>query len=359
MTDLIATLDKDLPHYLFKEVRSELMDFIDSASPGEVAFLIGSTGVGKKTVLESSLKKTLKSHEKNREKNPQLMPVAVEKLEPVLDQKTYITELIESLTSQLLPRFNIPAESERKILMYERISNRLTPEKKRQQLEQTLKERGTKILALYDAHLLPSKRSFRQQVFETFQSIAANSDCALIIVGDYKIRDLEYASTSFLCSSTFIHFPVYSPYTNEKHKDAWKNIIGVIISKLPDCYGDSIVKMDSEILSRSLGSYGLLVDWIKKAIRFKQQKRNNRKSFQQCLVHTQKSDRQLIPIQDDIDSFIEEQKDKKLRTKLRNNQSATKSIESTKKRNSRPGKSNSGERIEVRRSEIANPPKAR
>lgn len=272
------------------------------------------------------------------------MPVATAKLETILDKNNYISELIDTITQSLLPQFNILA-LDRAVYTYEQVSNRLSAGKKRQNLERILKERGTKVIALYDAHLITSNQSFSQLVFDTFQSISSNADCALIIVGDYQIRDLQDASSTFLGSSTFIHFPVYNPYTNEEHKIAWKNIIGSLIETLPDKYSKAIINMDTEVLSRSLGSYGLLIDWIKKSIRFKQKERNRKKSFQECLVHTQKNDTQLLSIQNDINGFIQEQENKELKIELRKKQSASKEVQINKKRNPRPGKSNSGERI--------------
>lgn len=49
--DTLPNLDKILPHKIFKDIRSELFDFIDSASAGDVAILFGPYGIGKKRFL--------------------------------------------------------------------------------------------------------------------------------------------------------------------------------------------------------------------------------------------------------------------------------------------------------------------
>jgi predicted CopG family antitoxin len=345
MTNTTEKLNKVLPHQLFKEVREDLMDFIENAEAGEVAFLFGAHKVGKKTVLESALCKTQDAYADYREKNSQLMPVLAYELETSLDDKTYIVDVIEGLTEKLLPQFDIP-EVDRAVLAYEKVATRLKPSGKREQLTHLLKERCTRVIALYEAHVLSKKPALLQLVLDTFRSIAKKTGSVLIIVGDYHARELSEASNGFLLSTTPIHFPVYNPNIHDEHITGWSNIMGALISILPSKDGRDLTKMDAEVLSKSLGSYGLLVEWMKRAVRTKLRSKKHDLAFSECLVKTMKSEYQLIGVQDDIYGYESEEEIKKLKKELREKQGAVKEVKSSKG-NRRPGKNTSGKRIVV------------
>jgi predicted CopG family antitoxin len=346
MTNTTEKLNKVLPHQIFKEVRDELIDFIENAEAGEVAFLFGAHKVGKKTVLESALCKTQDAYTDYREKNPQLMPVLAYELETSLDDKTYVVDVIESLTQKLLPQFDIP-EVERAVLAYEKVGARLKPSGKREQLTHLLKERCTRVIALYEAHVLSKKPALLQLVLDTFRSIAKKTGSVFIIVGDYHARELSEASNGFLLSTTPIHFPVYNPNIHDEHITGWSNIMGALINILPGKDGRDLTKMDAEVLSKSLGNYGLLVEWMKRAVRTKLRSKTHDLAFSECLVKTMKSEYQLIGVQDDIYGYESEEEIKKLKKELKEKQGAVKEVKPISKGNRRPGKNTSGKRIVV------------
>lgn len=339
MTEPAILNEFTLNHHHFSHTLTEAQTFLHAARAGDILFIEGPTKVGRQTLIRRLFKEEVLPLRAEMEQNQELMPIVVLQAPPMIQPETYLRDLLNRLTEELIPETN---EDKQRVMFggYEILDDSASNDKRRRRVEILLQARGTRTLIIYNAHYLTPQISTRNRQYRSMldilQALAEFGNTRLVLVGNYGTFDADRISTSVLSRSSVIELPAYRVAESEEAAGHWSDAVHALAGMLPPAFQREVLKCEGLVLDGSLGCVGLLVEWLRRAYLLKQRSSSDT-SFVACLEKTQYSYNQLLALSNDL--YKEPSWEQNPRKLLRRKLGIVKTSESPKQKR-RPGQRN-------------------
>jgi hypothetical protein len=137
----------------------------------------------------------------------------------------------------------------------------------RRSVENSLKQRRTKVLIIDEAHhLLMVRDSARLEYqFETIKSLTIETDVTIVLVGTYRLLDIRDQSGQLVRRNQIAHLPRYD-IRNEEDRGAFGSFVLSIAHHLPFADVPDLRPHLEHIYTKTAGCVGIFKDWFAQAV---------------------------------------------------------------------------------------------
>lgn len=257
-------------HHLATAYR-EAMGAINRSTGPRVVIVAGPTGVGKSTMARQIYKQLRQTYADEIAKDRGFVPVmgisAVPPNGSNFNWKDFYIRMLTSHGDVMVDRkLFIPRQSE--IFSDTSVPSHLersVTEALRRSLENSLRQRRTRVLIIDEAHhmLMVKDPSRLEYQFEALKSLTIETDVTIVLVGTYRLLDIRDQSGQLVRRSEIINLPRYDV---RKRQDAaaFASLVRTLTQQLPF---EEVPDFQSDldyVYAKSAGCTGILKDWLSK-----------------------------------------------------------------------------------------------
>ena len=273
MSRLIEELNIVTDHHYYVHANNLLSNFLKFGKPGNIFYLEGPCGSGKKTVIEDASIEYLKSIQDQLTTDRQKMPIIITRAKSPVKTGNFIRCLFDDIIESLIIPPN-PSTGLSKSLITQK--TRANEESQKKHIEILLHKRKTDTLIITDLHHCKNWDSHIRKkgakTIDLLHSIAASAKCKLVITGEYGTIKHEHLSLDSSSAIKFERLPTYlhsgkalELNTDLEDYEHWLDLLESLDRVLNDHHSYNLMKNNSEIFAQTLGCPGLLFDWLKRA----------------------------------------------------------------------------------------------
>lgn len=272
-------------HLKLEELLCRLEEVNFPSSLGKIIAVVGAAGVGKSTALEYFYKKFCSSHVEEMNSDPGFVPSVYVTLptgfKGEFDWKDayqrLLAEFCEPLIARkVLPRIVVDLDGERVEHVHKLVTSALA-----RSFRNGLMARKTHFVIIDEASsifITKNERSYKYQ-FELLKSIVNDWKCPLVLSGAFDLLKIEDFNSQLIRRTKIIHFERYYPHEvmegQNKYGKAFVDTINTLFAKVPIPVEERLVGQYTYLMQKSLGSTGLLKDWIMRALEMTLQTSDN------------------------------------------------------------------------------------
>lgn len=258
-------------HHHLATAYGEAMSAINRSTGPRVVIVAGPTGVGKSTMARQIYKQLRQIYADEIAKDKGFVPVmGISAVPPNGSNFNWKDFYIRMLTSHgdvmidrklLIPRqgeiftdTSAPSHLERSVT-----------EALRRSLENSLRQRRTRVLIIDEAHhmLMVKDPSRLEYQFEALKSLTIETDVTIVLVGTYRLLDIRDQSGQLVRRSEIINLPRYD-IRNKKDAEAFASLVRTLTQHLPFGQVPDFKPNLDYIYAKSAGCTGILKDWFSK-----------------------------------------------------------------------------------------------
>jgi len=245
-------------HAKLESIGRDLLDLISPYNEVKIISIIGATGVGK-TTLSRRLIRSLVSQQMgqsvaHRGQLPYVFINAPANGDKSISWRAVYEMALRNASEPLVNKKIAVEENDGHVFI--RPGNHKTLPALRQALEEMLKNRGVRVLAIDEAfHLL--RFGNYSAVMDTLKSLADETNVKLVLLGTYDLFDLAVEYGQVARRSEILHF---ERYDRDKPVDVaeYKRIIRVLQDRWPCEEIPNFGSIAPELMKATLGCIGLL-----------------------------------------------------------------------------------------------------
>jgi len=250
------------------------MHVIREPAGASLISVCGPTGVGKTTLLRRVQKELIVQALPDLEKNRGRIPVVcVEAIAPDSGNFNWKDYYIRALEAFNEPLINKKADVALRTASYSGegkhipTRSRVTTDELRRALEQALRHRRPDAFIIDEAQHLTKMASGRrlQDQLDSIKSLANLSGILHVLVGTYELLAFRELSGQLSRRKVDIHFPRYRAEYKEDIQ-AFINVLHTFEHHLPLQEKPNLVQNWEYCYERSIGSVGVLKDWLTRAL---------------------------------------------------------------------------------------------
>lgn len=292
-------------HEKFSKTKNRILQFIQTAPSGSIAFVTGPTGIGKSTLLKRVTQEMNTALKLDNNLYPDLHPILDVEIVPPdsgsFNWRDCYIRILDKLGEPLVLDKNIVDHDLKKIIKKMSLSNRqfYSPQY-RFAIEKCLQHKQP-VGILFDEgqHFtkISSGRRLQDQL-DTIKSIANITKTTIILFGTYELLDMANLNGQLARRTEIIHFDRYR-YEIDNDLNSFVDLANATLTSLPINHEIDPVENVDYLYINSLGCGGILKEWIGNAAN--NALLSNRKSLKPShLEEAQFSDRALIRIASEI-----------------------------------------------------------
>jgi hypothetical protein len=243
-----AVHDAMFPHPHFERAVRDAVGRLTFMPPGSVVAMVGPTRVGKSKAIREALTQTYPTSPTGHKPT---VVVDCGRTDGGFVSTRY-------LTLQILTTLEHPFYTE----LGHRIRFSQTETNARLQLLRTIEHRATQVIVIDEAHhlLRVKNRAGREAALESLKCLGNETGAVIFLVGGYELLSSCFCSAHFNGRLSLIEFPRYGG--DETQMRHFCRILASYDELLPWAKGHSLLSMREFIYAGSLGSCGLVANWI-------------------------------------------------------------------------------------------------
>jgi len=248
-------------HDLFKTAHKALFTYASLATPGNVIIFCGPPRAGKSTLGEIvSRELVLSLHEDNPDHIPIILIEAVNAKDGLFSMKHLTLRGLEECRHPIMkdvgsmdPDLYIPRIS------FEETYLRIA-------FEKALKYRKTLYVVIDEASHLTIGRSIERasNVLDSIKCLGNTTKIILILISGYSLLKHLFASAHLTGRARIIEFPRYNNTTHDIYN--FDRVLETITHFVPLKKGKSLLDFREMLLTGSVGTFGLLIEWLETAM---------------------------------------------------------------------------------------------
>lgn len=261
-------------HPKMKEVMQKLYTLIDHPIENEIVMVLGPSGVGKSTLIQSLKREIIEASLAELESDKSKLPlVIVELVSPdngLFNWKDFYIRTLNAMEEPLVHKKVLYKSSdykENKKNTFPNHNPRTSPELRRS-VENALFYRTPKVFIIDEAQhftKMASGKRYTDQL-DTLKSLSNLTKVPQVLVGTYDLKEFVNLNGQLARRTNDIQFPRY----NLSIKDDFNNYVGIIqglLSSIPISVCSTIINYYEYIYERSIGCVGILKDWLTRALK--------------------------------------------------------------------------------------------
>jgi hypothetical protein len=255
-------------HPKMKSTMNAVMTALAGKMDPGVVLLVGSTGVGKSTLVDALERTLLKSVQVDANGLSATKPIVWTRATPPqngkFDWRDYINRALKQ-AGDVLP--NRKVVSPATLPLFDHLPNPVTLDGNslaalRQALENCLRYRQTRYLVIDEAqYLLFIHDNLLAQQLETLKSLAEEAGVVIILVGTYRLLEVQNQSAQLVRRSQVIAFSRYRDDVESEVKE-FANAVSTLYDRIPIKKNLDFAKHIRFIYKQSCGCVGVLKDWF-------------------------------------------------------------------------------------------------
>jgi hypothetical protein len=280
-------------HELFKEAHRRLYSYAGLATPGNVVIFCGPPRAGKSTVGESVSKELIKDlHEDNPDHIPIILIEAVNAKDGLFSMKHLTLRGLEECHHPIMknvgsmdPDTYVPRTS------FEETYLRIA-------FEKALKYRKTLYVVIDEASHLTIGRSIDRasNVLDSIKCLGNTTKIILILITGYSLLKHLFTSAHLTGRARIVEFRHYNNTT--RHIYYFDCLLETITPFVPLKKGKSLLDFREMLLTGSVGTFGLLIEWLETAM--SAMAVDNARYLNKCYLERTRIQKQIDAIRDDI-----------------------------------------------------------
>ncbi len=240
-----------MTHPILEQVAKKLLLTLYQAGGPSLIFLLGSTGVGKTTLLRFIVQSVYKKALNKMKSDKGYIPIAgIISVSPEFSQFDWQDFYIRGLRALQEPLIGYKTNRDRRFAFEDALQNRHSDYFYIDEAQEFRK--------------VPSGRKLRDQT-DCLKSISNISKVKFLLVGTYEAETLLDQSDQLTRRSVNIHFPRYT-IKNEKEIKTFKGLINSLTCHLPLAEQSDLTSHYDYIYERSLGCFGIMKDWFSRTL---------------------------------------------------------------------------------------------
>jgi hypothetical protein len=255
-----------LAHPVLMSAYGSVMSLINHAVV-PIIEVVGPTGVGKSTLLKKLNLELINQYTEAMKTDPGFIPVIMVEA-PAPDNGTFhwgdfYKRLLKSLQETMIDCKLSEAAYGGTV---PRSQKGRTTSDMRWLVEQSIKQRGTKIVIIDEAQHLTKVANARRlsDQMDTVKSLSSLTGVQFVMVGTYELLTLLNRNGQLSRRTRCIHFNRYD-FSKPADRQAFINLLGMFEVRLPVGAEGVLVNHLDFIYEHSLGCIGILKDWLKLA----------------------------------------------------------------------------------------------
>lgn len=267
--------------------------FLANGKTGDLLFLEGPCGVGKKTLLTYKSMEYLHEHLTELQ-HSQVKPIVGFPVPEVEDKDTFLRSFYKAWIGALIEQ---SSEDLMSLVENERdaLDASVANDVRKRRVVTYLKQRQARLVLIGKAYHLRQWDQIRPKntssIFESILSIAEEAGCKVIFYGEFGIFDENQSSRAIIDKSKVVDLPAYR-LEDPKEAKAWRSLVYTVGKYLPGYMANTLNKNVNLVTYGSLGCIGRLIEWIDRAKAIKMSGKSS-KEFIQCLKETKLSEHEL------------------------------------------------------------------
>ncbi|PSF31746.1 AAA family ATPase [Aphanothece hegewaldii CCALA 016] len=241
----------------------EVMQAVTQAPGTALIFVVGSTGVGKTTLLNRLVQKCTEAALVQMEVDKGKIPIfGVEAKSPEFSQFDW-----KDFYIRLLKAVNEPLIDKKITYEHEKANKRDSRSTWRLSVESALINRRPDAFYIDEAHhlaLLPSGQKLKDQP-EVIKSLANLAKVKIIPTGTYALLPLVDLGDQLCRRSKTVHFKRYHADSDDE-LEIFQSVVATFQAHLPLSKMPDLVRYWEFLYERSLGCVGMLKDWLSETL---------------------------------------------------------------------------------------------
>lgn len=287
MTRSLRTLiaDARFPHPRYTEAVRTAVGLITFSGPGSVIAMVGPPRAGKSTAGRAAAREVYPTA------SPDKAPYVV--VDCSRTDAGYMS--MRYLTLDLLSKLGHPFYAD----LDHPLRLNLTETNARLQLRRAIEYRETSLIIIDEAHhlLRVRDRSGREAALESLKCLGNETGALIFLIGGYELLKDCFCSAHMNGRLCILHFPRYG--TGRADADCFDRILASYDVLLPWAKGHSLLEMREMIYQGSLGSCGLVSNWVLQALARMSSTRSSRLRMEH--FRTARYQQQIDEIEADIE----------------------------------------------------------
>jgi energy-coupling factor transporter ATP-binding protein EcfA2 len=255
-------------HPKMKSTMNAVTTALASKTDPGVLLLVGSTGVGKSTLVDSLQRELLKSVPVNGDGLSAYKPIVWTRATPPqngkFDWRDYISRALKQAGDVLMNRKVVSPET---LPLFDDLPGQIALDGNgvnamRRGLESCLRHRHTRYLVIDEAqYLLFIHDNLLTQQLETLKSLAEEAGVVIILVGTYRLLEVQNQSAQLVRRSQVIAFSRYRDDVEAEVRE-FANAVSTLYTHIPIKKNLDFAKHIRFIYKQSCGCVGVLKDWF-------------------------------------------------------------------------------------------------
>ncbi|WOA57218.1 TniB family NTP-binding protein [Bacillus mycoides] len=261
-------------HPKMKKVMDKLKLLIEQPSGNEIIMVLGPSGVGKSTLIQSLKKDIIEKAMEELERDKSRLPlVLVELVSPdngLFNWKDFYIRILNAMEEPLIHKKVLyknkdGVESEKK--NYANHNPRTAPELRRS-VENAFYYRKPKVFIVDEAQHFTKMASGKRYIdqLDTLKSLSNLTKIPQVLVGTYGLEDFVNLNGQLARRTTDIQFSRYDLSIEEDFNN-YLGIIKGLLGSVPIPVSDGLINHYEYIYERSIGCVGVLKDWLMRSLK--------------------------------------------------------------------------------------------
>jgi energy-coupling factor transporter ATP-binding protein EcfA2 len=279
----IGTIDPRVTTFRSKKIKHpslnlalrDIFKLVRNARTESVIVLLGPSGVGKSTIIETLERELLAQYAEQLQSDPGFLPFISIKAAAPLDGHFNWKDLfirMLHMAGEVLIRRKVVSHFEVELDGDTFPSAKgLVREELRRSLESLVRHRNVKLLILDEASAILRVRSGISHLlqFEILKSLAIELKIPIILVGAYDLLGVLEGSGQLVRRSEVIHLQRYAfgrSTDKASDEDIFGSVLKSFLEAMPISKEPHLLDHTDFFLARSIGCVGILKSWLERAL---------------------------------------------------------------------------------------------